>query len=66
MGLKERTLPGSGLTPCSARWPYIAEKYRADKAKSRERHNRAIEEAQAHLRSLLLGSDEKRISIPVK
>lgn len=50
----------------SGQWPYVAKNYRDNQAKALERQERAIEEAQAHLRSLLSGGDEKRISIPVK
>lgn len=50
----------------SGRWNDIAKNYRDNQAKALERQDRAIEEAQAHLRSLLSGVDEKRLSIPVK
>jgi hypothetical protein len=40
--------------------------YRELKAKARERQAKEIADAQAHLRSLLLGADEKTIAIPVK
>lgn len=50
----------------SGQWPYVAKTYRDNQAKALERQERAIEEAQAHLRSLLSGVDEKRLSIPVK
>ena len=47
-------------------WQATAKAYREQKAKARERQNRALEDAQAHLRSLLLGTDEKTIAIPVR
>lgn len=47
-------------------WQATAKAYREQKAKARERQNRALEDAQAHLRSLLLGADEKTIAIPVR
>ncbi len=47
-------------------WQATAKAYREQKAKARERQNRALENAQAHLRSLLLGADEKTIAIPVR
>lgn len=50
----------------SGAWPHVAQNYRDNQAKALERQNRAIEEAQAHLRSLLSGVDERRVSIPVK
>ena len=50
----------------SGQWPYVAKNYRDNQAKALELQARAIEEAQAHLRSLLSGAEEKRISIPVK
>ena len=50
----------------SGQWPYVAKNYRDNQAKALELQERAIEEAQAHLRSLLSGVDEKRVSIPVK
>jgi hypothetical protein len=50
----------------SGLWNDIAKNYRDNQAKALERQDRAIEEAQAHLRSLLSGVDEKRLSIPVK
>jgi hypothetical protein len=40
--------------------------YREQKAKARESQAKEIADAQAHLRSLLLGADEKTITIPVK
>jgi hypothetical protein len=61
-----RAIGASPIFLESGRWPHIAEKYRDDQAKALERQGRAIEEAQAHLRSLLSGVDEKRLSIPVK
>jgi hypothetical protein len=40
--------------------------YREQKAKARESQAKEIADAQAHLRSLLLGADEKTIAIPAK
>lgn len=40
--------------------------YRDQKARARELQVRALEEAQSHLRSLLLGAEEKRGTMPVK
>jgi hypothetical protein len=40
--------------------------YREQKAKARESQAKEIADAQAHLRSLLLGADEKTIAISAK
>lgn len=61
-----RALGVDPLNLVSPDWPARAQAYRDLKAKARERQNRALEDAQAHLRSLLLGSDEKTIAIPVR
>jgi hypothetical protein len=61
-----RALGLDPLTMLSSDWQATAQAYREQKAKARERQNRALEDAQAHLRSLLLGADEKTIAIPVR
>lgn len=61
-----RALGKSDVFMLSGEWPATAQAYREQKAKARERQNRALEDAQAHLRSLLLGVDEKTIAIPVR
>lgn len=61
-----RALGLDPMTMLSREWPATARAYREQKAKARERQNRALEDAQAHLRSLLLGADEKTIAIPVR
>ncbi len=45
---------------------YKIDAYREQKAKARESQAKEIADAQAHLRSLRLGADEKTIAIPVK
>jgi len=61
-----RALGRDPMSLLDPKWPATANAYRAQKAQERERQNRALEAAQAHLRSLLLGADEKTIAIPVK